>query len=440
MRLTRGPRRAPPQRPLPLDADGAAAAGRSRRVLGFGSLAFVLLIAIAGVAEIREIAVARGQTVPLTAPVAVEHLEGGRIAQLLVEEGDLVQPGTVILMLDRIAAAAELAQLESRRAALALQRRRLSALLTGETPDFSATPPRYAAFAAEQAALFRAERSAHEAAQAAARAELAELANEIAAAETEIASDRARVEIAASQLAMREQVFARGHTSRDLVFEASLRLEHARADLAEAVRVRAGAARARAQATARAEQLRVDAVAAWAADSAETAHRTAVLDEQIKQAEERVEQLVVISPIRGLVHELSPRGRGEVLLPGETIARIVPASAGLVAEVRASPADIGHVAVGDPATVTVDTFDREGFGELRARVESISATTFETAEAELYYKIRLRLAEGEGRRGQLRALLPGMTVEAQILTGGKSILRYLARPFIAPFERAFSER
>lgn len=425
----------------PLDVDMSRRAQRARRVLSAGALCFAALIATAAAFEIREVAVARGQTVPLTTPISVEHLEGGRIDALFVRDGDVVHPGTVLLRLGQVETGADLAQVESRHASLVLQRARLTALLAGREPDFTGTKPRFQQFVSEQRRLYLAQKAAHAAALAATSAQIIELEAESLAAATERRSALSRVEIAGSQVAMRQELFDRGHSSRTLLLDANSRLERARSELAEADRELAAARRARAQADRQAKQLQADAIQGWTKESAEIAHEIAILDEQIKQASARFERAMVVAPVKGVIHELSAKGRGEVLVPGETIAQIVPIDGGLIAEVRADPADIGHIQVGDPAVLAVDTFDREGFGELAGEVESISATTFETPQEELYYKVRLRIAESAGREGQqLGALLPGMTLEARILTGSKTILRYLAKPFLSPLERAFSER
>ena len=96
----------------------------------------------ASIAEIREFAVAHGKIIPTGDVRQVHHLEGGQIEKLLVSEGQFVNKGTPMLSLRPQAAESDLGQLNVRRAHLAMKEIRLSALLDGEKPDFSASPKR----------------------------------------------------------------------------------------------------------------------------------------------------------------------------------------------------------------------------------------------------------------------------------------------------------
>ena len=63
----------------------------------------------------------------------------------------------------------------------------------------------------------------------------------------------------------------------------------------------------------------------------------AALPQQVGKHEDRVDRLVVKSPIRGIVHELAQKTPGEVVKPGDLVARVVPLDASVVAEVRVDP-------------------------------------------------------------------------------------------------------
>lgn len=72
----------------------------------------------------------------------------------------------------------------------------------------------------------------------------------------------------------------------------------------------------------------------------------------------------------------------------------------LIAEFRIKPGDIGHVEIGDPADTFVAGYD-----------PNIQGT-----------------------------LLPGMQVNAKIISGSKSIVRYMLKPITKTLENIFSER
>jgi HlyD family type I secretion membrane fusion protein len=127
-----------------------------------------------------------------------------------------------------------------------------------------------------------------------------------------------------------------------------------------------------------------------------------------------------------------------VVEPGGVVADIVPSEESLLAEVRVMPRDIGFVKTGQEARVKVTAYDFTRFGALEGRLETISAATYLDAQKNPYYSARIRLPAPTA--SERRALLPGMTVQADITTGRKTILAYLLKPIYATAEGAFHER
>ena len=87
-----------------------------------------------------------------------------------------------------------------------------------------------------------------------------------------------------------------------------------------------------------------------AADLAET-------EQQLVKLADRFERLLVRAPSDGVVQELAPKSLGEVVRPGDMVARIVPGARELVAEVRIDPKDSGHILADADAEIRLLTFD-----------------------------------------------------------------------------------
>ncbi|MEM9147650.1 MAG: HlyD family type I secretion periplasmic adaptor subunit [Pseudomonadota bacterium] len=408
---------------------------RARRTIAVACVAFATLIAIAGTFDIREIAFADGHMVPPRNAMSVEHLEGGRISGLFVEAGDEVMPGTVLARLDALDAATNLGVLETQYSSMALERERLRALITQTDPSFARYSTNPDALA-EQQALLDAERSAITSMKAAVETEIEELDAQITAAERQVGAAGARVDIAGRRADMRQNVFERGHNSEDQVLEARALLEIARTEMTEAEREVALARHRRASALSDLDREYAEAMRGWIARRTEVSQELASLEQKIVLSREQLNRVNVVAPIRGIIQNIVPSGRGAILRPGDQLLTIVPLGAVALAEVRLTPRDIGHVREGDRATLTVDTFHEKRFGTLDARVETISATTFNEDEGEPYYRLRLAIEGGDFAQ-QLR---PGMTVQARISTGAKSLLSYFLDPILHPLSKAFSER
>lgn len=154
----------------------------------------------------------------------------------------------------------------------------------------------------------------------------------------------------------------------------------------------------------------------------------------------RVERLDVRVPATGLVKGLRINTIGEIVKPAEPLMEVVPTDEQLVVEARISPSDIGRVRVGQPVKVKVSSFDYGRYGAVSGTLESVSATTFEGPQQEKYYKGRVQLEHNYVGTEHHLQIMPGMTVQAGIITGKKTILAYLLMPIQRALENGMSER
>ncbi len=154
----------------------------------------------------------------------------------------------------------------------------------------------------------------------------------------------------------------------------------------------------------------------------------------------RVERLDVRAPATGLIKGLKLNTIGEVVKPGDPLMEIVPTGESLVVEARIAPSDIGRVQVGQPVKVKVSSFDYGRYGAVNGTLEFVSATTFEGMNHEKYYQGRVILERNYVGNQETMKILPGMIVQAGIITGRKTILSYLLKPIQRAFEGSMSEK
>jgi adhesin transport system membrane fusion protein len=131
---------------------------------------------------------------------------------------------------------------------------------------------------------------------------------------------------------------------------------------------------------------------------------------------------------------------GSVVNPSGTLMTVVPSHQTLQVETRITTLDIGHVHVGDPVRVKVLTYDFSRYGSIDGRLAEISATTFfDEANKISYYKgiIELDAQFVKDKKNELR---PGMTTQADIVTGSKTVLEYLIKPIYNNLHSSFHER
>jgi len=402
---------------------------------------FIAALVWASFAEMRELAIGHGEISPTGHVQTIQHLEGGQVESVSVHEGQQIEAGAILMHLSPAAAASDLNQLQVRAASLRLQKEGLSALINEREPDFMARESNYPDLAAEQLQVFKSKREQSLQELNGFRARVSQREAEYKAATLEAESLKTQIEINAEQMAIREKLLKDGYTSRRAFLQAKASLEDAKARHFSVVGRREAAREQLREAQSSFEGGKAERLQQLTEESSKISTELAELEEQLGKHTDRVDRLVVKSPIRGIVQELAQKTPGEVVKPGELVAKVIPLDSSVVAEVRVDPKDVGHVKMNDEVEVKLSTYDPNVFGTLKGKVDVVSASTFKTEDGEPYYKVIVALDRthiGEGAKSRL--IQPGMIVEANIITGSKSLIKYLLKPVYRSLDVGFSER
>jgi len=412
---------------------------------------FVLAIVLWGtLSDVREVTFASGQIIPSGKVHTVHHLEGGIVAEVLVREGARVVEGQPLVRLEPVAAASDLEQLQVRRASFQLQIIRLDALGREVVPNFGATGAAHPELAAEQVKLYASAINQRKQERSTLAARLAQRRQEVATGSAALEIAKTQVPVVRDLFEMQSKLNAMGYTPGKIFLEAKAALLRAEGEVVTAEsKLRTTL---EAQSEAESALAEVDTIAALkiSEERAKASSELAETERQIAKFSDRFDRVIVRAPSAGLVQEIAPKAPGEVVKPGDMVARIVPSGYELVAEVRIDPKDSGYVHVGARADVKFANFDTALFGMVTGKVEHISATTFPPQPTQLlpgqrapepYYMAIIRLSTDHvGAAGLKRPISPGMVVQASIVTGSKSIARYLLKPLSNSLDLAFTER
>jgi len=418
------------------------------RVPGFaymllsGLSGFVLISMIwLSLAEVRERVVASGSLAPAQAVQAIEHLEGGIVQALPVRPGDRVEAGSVLMRLRPNATESDLEQLRIRAAALELEQIRIDATLADEEPDFGAIGEQYPDLASDQARFHKRDRARIEETRAtlAARISRAEATVSSLAAQREIFENR--MKILSEQAGMWEGLLAQGFGSRREYLEAQFRVEQVHQEMIANQGDYEAARRALDEARSELAQSDAENASRLAEARKDAARELAEVRQQLAKQSDRAERLEVRAPVDSIVLELPAGHVGEVVNPGDIVARVVPVGTAIVAEVKVRPQDVAQISRGQEAELTVTAFDPNVYGTVSGEVRVVSPSTFEDEDGIAYYQATIDLSsDAVESTGGMLPLLPGMVVEASIITGSKSIMRYLLKPVQRSLDRAFTEK
>lgn len=150
------------------------------------------------------------------------------------------------------------------------------------------------------------------------------------------------------------------------------------------------------------------------------------IEEKYKASQDREQRKYIISPVNGVVNKLYFNTIDGIIKPGDTIAEITPVEDKLIIEAKIKTSDRAQIWSGQKVSIEITAYDFSKYGLLEGEIISISPDSTEDKLGNLHYIIRVK-AEELGF-DETTPILPGMVANINILTGKKSVLRYLIKP------------
>jgi hemolysin D len=449
------------------------------RAIGFLIVAAaVTAVTWASLSKIDIITTAPGRIVPIGRSKIVQPFAAGIVQSIFVNDGDHVNAGQPLIVLDPTQAKADALRVAQDLLGVELDRSRLQGLqavlgtnnppvlvniAAGATPDeVAATNAQMQAQALEEAG------------------KIADLDQQIAEKQCEVKQAIASIAKVNTDKPFLEQVA--GMRTTLLKDEVGSKLDWLTAEeqladtgpniaLAEAQESSALAN------VASLQQARAETQAEYAkgifSDLEQADQKIDESTQDLIKAEQLVALTTLRAPISGTVQQLAVHTLGGVVSPGQALLTVVPDSQQLMVEASVKNQDIGFVHVGQNAQVKIGAFDFTRFGAIKGTVVSISRDVVDqlpnqapandgygagadqssqdpttgtgsnnnVAPQEPEYVAHIALEQTMIMTDAGPAeLQPGMGVTADIKTGRRSIISYLLSPFAHQINEAGHER
>jgi len=408
---------------------------------GFGLWAFRAPLAAAVLAPGSFVATGRNKI--------VQHLEGGIIDTILVNEGDHVDAGQPLLRLDQTSALANQRELMLRRVRLEAIAARLRAEYAG------ATEVRLTPFLSEMAGD-RETRDIVDEQLTSFHASRKKFASDIALLESNIAaSDARRLGFEEQLEAMNRQLalLREDHEARAALLERGLVRRPEVNALSRAIADAEGeAARLRSQIK---ETIELSQKARLQIEQARNEDRQKTLDamqsieadldsvrEQSLKAQDILLRADIVSPVEGTVVRLHYHTSGGVIEAGKPIIEILPHDAPLIVEAQIPRTDIDAVGLGQPASIRLTSLNQRTTPVLNGHLIYVSADAIPTETDGVrreVYLARVDLSSSELARVRGFSPTPGMPAEVMIETESRTFMQYLLKPITDSLSRAFLE-
>ena len=143
---------------------------------------------------------------------------------------------------------------------------------------------------------------------------------------------------------------------------------------------------------------------------------------------------------------IQPLWTGGRIETGAEIVQISPTDGDSLLELKVNPADIGQLSTGMRANIRLDAYDYAIYSAVVGELVSLSSDTLQdqgsNGQSQTYYRARVRLLPNAVSNPKLKPIVlkPGLTATVDILTGQRSVLRYLIKPVARGLTGALNER
>ncbi len=388
--------------------------------------------------EVDVVVTARGKVIPSGEVKIIQPLNTGVVRSILVEAGDHVEKGQVLLEIDPSDVDPELLSLKADLNQVELEILRLSALLEQHSfnvpdNDFDADILRV------QKDIFVAEKQSLEQQVQAKREILGQLDEQLAGLDSSAVHLEYMINLLQQRLLRLDQV--RDIISREEYEQTENEYLQNQTNLQGIVHQRAEIESRKQQTRQEIAFLKEDNRNRLLADLAEKKQRQHYLAAQIEQAEFRSLRQQITAPVDGYVSRLLFHTIGGVVSPAEKLAFIVPDDSPLLIKSMLLNKDAGFVASGMAASIKIDTFNFQKYGTLDGKVVQVSKDSLEDEQLGLVYEVYIFPQQTtlmvDGAETPITA---GMSVASEIKVGKRRIIEFFIYPLIKYLDEGVSVR
>ncbi len=403
---------------------------------------FAALTAWASIAEIDTVAQANGKVVPSARVQLMQSLEGGLVTAIHVKPGDVVEAGALLVSLSPTQAGSDYQTRQQQALALGARVSRLRAEANDAKPVFAPELQKDGAeYVRVEQAAFDGRQSEQQSVMAVLSAQIAQRTQELEEARIAMVTAQRTLAAANEERDMLEKLVAQGLEPRielvrigRIISDAEGRDKGARAAIS---RLR--------DAITETQARRDSAKQNFKAQAREELNRALgelrAIEQGLPALEDRFDRTAMKAPVRGVVNRVFVNTVGGVAKPGDPLVELVPADDPLVVEAMVSPRDIGFIALGQDSRVKLTAYDYSIYGAIPGIVVQVGADAVSNERGEAFFLVRVETQRKlMDRQGKPLPIISGMQAQVDIITGSKTVLRYLLKPLIAVQENAFRER
>lgn len=406
------------------------------------ALFIVFFFIWAGVSEVEELTRGEGKVVPSQEIQVVQSLEGGILQDLLVQKGDFVKKGQVLLRMSDVFFSSEARGTQARVGSLEAKKARLTAEANGSP----FTMPK--SLAAKIPAVAENEESLYNSRQKELRGAYAIQDENIKRASADLAEVSAEINrlSESKRLLNKELTLTREMVAKRAVPKLDqIRLERELADIGGQINARVQEKKGLEAALASAKNERAtqgDKFKSMAFEELNTVEtELAGLQENLKSMGDRVDRTELRAPVDGIVNQIMLQTIGGIVEPAMRLVEIVPINDELKIIANVKPNEIAFIEQGQSVKVKITAYDAQRYGALDGLIARVAANSAQDKEGNVLFEVEVSTLKNYlGTQEKPLPIIPGMVANIEVITGKQTILNYLMKPLRRGFDRALRER
>lgn len=388
-----------------------------------------LLVALiwATFSEIDEVVRGEGKVIPSGQTKILQHMEGGIVAEILVNEGDTVSVNQPIYRLEQASFTADLNEKGLEKVALQAKQQRLESLTYDKnlvySPEFM---KQYPQIVSNEMQIYHSEKLNNSDRLNSALQKVEQKKYEIQDLEAKLRDLTSELDVETENASIAEQLMKSGAGSKKEYLAEKSKKQNLITQL-NSIKNQIPVARGKAK-----EGLfEVSSIKSEIKSKAlnELQDIRLKLSQTFQQSEasgDRTKRLLITSPVKGIVNKLYYYTIGGAIKAGDKVAEITPLESGFMIDANIRALDRGRIWMGQKVNIEITAYDYAKYGKIEGQLVSISPDSYTNQKGEILYAVKVKAYKDN--LGENLPIMPGMEAVVNIVTGKRTVLSYLFLP------------
>jgi len=410
-------------------------------------IAFVGLGGWATTAKIDSAVVAQGNIVLEGNRKAIQHLEGGIIVEILVEEADLVEKNDVLILLSDVKSRSNVEVFSKRiKISRAIEARLVAEIALADTIQISDalkndSSREIQSIVVDQFKLFDSRRKILTFKKDILNNRIEQLKGQIKGLKIQEDAFSRRHKIQFDRMERLREGVKSGVIKKNRVAEVQDGVIEIEADLGRIITEIAKTKNTMGETTLQILQTTQEYTTRASMEIKDVKSEINEFTERLIVAEDVLRRTAIVSPVTGSVQNLKVHTTGGVIRPGDVLMEIVPKNEKFIVNAKISPLDIDNIKVGLLTEVRFSSFNSRNAPTLFGTIETISNDIIAPTQQgqQPYFLARIDVSKSDIPDTIRDKLTPGMPADILISTGERTVTSYLISPLEDAIRKSFRE-